>query len=469
MPDEPDDPPIGGRRHRVMIALGVTVSVVAVAASVTLALSSGPSPRNVTIAAAPPAAVFVPPTHTAGADTGVTLTFADGTAAELTYPSALQLAEQGFTPYAAAVSWPVQDLGAAATVNACCNRELSIGLGAVPAAYAALTGTPLPSTPTKTYPGAAGPVAYYETTESADLVFAFGSWVVLERDYPAGSEHADVALTDEQRAVFARTLAASITTDGYLVLQPRSPLRLAKAAEPVGVFGERTARYLAIIDRPCSADASDRSPSGYRIEPTGDSGQLALCTDEGYVVHAVGDAEFLDAVAARVTITRVEPPPASTAPSTPPTTATPRSTTSTPSTAPRSTTAPARDARDAVVHAFHDAYTSGVPQDAKDRARESAAELNALGKLAGAYAQEHGYTAEQLAAITIAVTDVTFVDPTHATVHFTLTIPGHGNVLTDYPGYAVFLDDRWQVARRTSCELLGRSGSGVQCAPEPGR
>ena len=82
-------------------------------------------------------------------------------------------------------------------------------------------------------------------------------------------------------------------------------------------------------------------------------------------------------------------------------------------------------------------------------------------------AHERGYTDEELSGKTIAVLNTHFVDPTHAVVHFTLSIPGRGAVLVDQAGYAVREDGRWKVALRTACDILSLSGLSQQCPPVP--
>ena len=52
-------------------------------------------------------------------------------------------------------------------------------------------------------------------------------------------------------------------------------------------------------------------------------------------------------------------------------------------------------------------------------------------------------------------------------MQFSLTIPGHGEILRDRVGYAVLVDGRWKVALRTECDLLSLNGLGAQCPPAP--
>jgi hypothetical protein len=63
------------------------------------------------------------------------------------------------------------------------------------------------------------------------------------------------------------------------------------------------------------------------------------------------------------------------------------------------------------------------------------------------------------------VLGTSFIDETHAIVRFTLTVPGHGAILTDRVGYAVIDGGRWKVALRTVCDLLSLGGLSGQCPP----
>jgi hypothetical protein len=65
------------------------------------------------------------------------------------------------------------------------------------------------------------------------------------------------------------------------------------------------------------------------------------------------------------------------------------------------------------------------------------------------------------------VRTTSFIDETHAIVQFTLTVPGHGPILTDRVGYAVLDGGRWKVALRTVCDLLSLGGLGTQGPPAP--
>jgi hypothetical protein len=122
-------------------------------------------------------------------------------------------------------------------------------------------------------------------------------------------------------------------------------------------------------------------------------------------------------------------------------------------------------ARAGVIEAFRDAYTGGTPQTVRNDAIQRGAELEPLSRRASARAELFGYTADQLAGTSIDVTDIRFIDATHAVVRFTLSIPGHGVTIADGVGYAVFSDGRWKVSLRTACDLLSVAGLGTTCPP----
>jgi hypothetical protein len=122
-------------------------------------------------------------------------------------------------------------------------------------------------------------------------------------------------------------------------------------------------------------------------------------------------------------------------------------------------------ARAAVKSAFHDAYAGGVPDGSRNDAIQRGDELDVFRQAAVKSIQRFGYTPEQLAGTTVDVADVLFIDETHAAVRFTITIPGHGDVLADRVGYAVVDGDRWRVSLRTACDILSLNGLLLQCPP----
>jgi hypothetical protein len=107
----------------------------------------------------------------------------------------------------------------------------------------------------------------------------------------------------------------------------------------------------------------------------------------------------------------------------------------------------------AIGQAFHSAFDGGVDPRQKAKAIQNGASIESL--------------TQSARQNTISVLATRFIDSTHAIVQFSLTIPGHGEVLKDRVGYAVLVNGRWKVALRTECDLLSLNGLGVQCPPAP--
>ncbi|HZP28515.1 MAG TPA: hypothetical protein VFC99_06160 [Acidimicrobiia bacterium] len=153
---------------------------------------------------------------------------------------------------------------------------------------------------------------------------------------------------------------------------------------------------------------------------------------------------------------------------TPTTVAAPPSDGTPPATAPDATLVEPVDpvaARAAVTQAFEDAFDGSTLPAARDAATQDGAALHQLRDDVLAYARRFGYTPAQLAGTTITVLDVSFIDETHASVRFTITVPGRGEVMVDKVGYAVFDGGRWKVALRTACDLISLDGIVGRCPP----
>jgi hypothetical protein len=118
-----------------------------------------------------------------------------------------------------------------------------------------------------------------------------------------------------------------------------------------------------------------------------------------------------------------------------------------------------------IANAFHAAYDGGVTAGARAAAIQGGQSIQAQIEASLVLAQRFGYTPAQLAGTTISLLDTSFIDETHAIVHFTISIPGHGPILADRVGYAVSTNGRWQVALRTACDLLSLSGLETHCPP----
>ena len=122
-------------------------------------------------------------------------------------------------------------------------------------------------------------------------------------------------------------------------------------------------------------------------------------------------------------------------------------------------------AMSAIGTAFHDGFDGASPESARIAATQGGSQMVQLWHDSSEFAARFGYTAEQIAGTTIVVRDISFIDATHAIVRFTITIPGHGDVLVDRIGYAVFTDGRWKISSRTACDLVSLTGALKDCPP----
>jgi hypothetical protein len=194
---------------RLAVRLGaVLVLSVAACTETPAPQHSEPSAR---LATQPP---FVPRTYREGEKVVVPVTFPDGSTAEVVYPRALDLASRGVRPY----TWALLD-----TSYGSVGRDFVIDPGRLEDVW---RGDPI-----REYEGADGTIVPLMRDEGGDgtdyLAFGFGSWTVSVYDYPGGGAR----LTEEERSLWARSLTGHETEDGFLVLDARPPLRLARAGE----------------------------------------------------------------------------------------------------------------------------------------------------------------------------------------------------------------------------------------------
>lgn len=110
-------------------------------------------------------------------------------------------------------------------------------------------------------------------------------------------------------------------------------------------------------------------------------------------------------------------------------------------------------ARAAIAGAYHDVFTAGVSTEQRSAAVQSGfdTDIFARGRDAGLAAN---LTPEQLSAVTVSTSDITFVDSAHATVSFAIEVPGNAVISAPRTGYAVYESGRWKVAWRTACDVM---------------
>ncbi len=107
-------------------------------------------------------------------------------------------------------------------------------------------------------------------------------------------------------------------------------------------------------------------------------------------------------------------------------------------------------ARDAVIQAFTQAYTGSIPLAERRAVMQDSQAL-------APYLDQARAGHEQLVdTATVTVSDVVFLDRTHASLRYQLTIQGAPQPAA--AGLAVLDGGRWKVARQTVCEAIQRAG-----------
>ena len=212
---------------RLLVAVGAFALVALAAGLLIFGIVKGGKAKP---AGAPAVAVqvtkFVPQTAAQGGKTQLTVTFTDGTTADILYDSGIGLAGLGVTPldsgalnqFARAGRQFQIDHGAATFVL---NESPTPAPSALPGAQASTTVTVLPAvTPT---PG-------------NFLNFRFGDWRVGVWE-GTGDDHMTAA--DDQ--AWASNLAGTVTPSGFLVLAAKPPLKMTPfgaAGGPALLFGD---------------------------------------------------------------------------------------------------------------------------------------------------------------------------------------------------------------------------------------
>lgn len=231
---------------------------------------SEPSARFVT----PPP--FVPRTYREGETVVMPVTFPDGSTAEVVYSRELDLASRGVRPY----TWALLE-----TSYGSLGRDFRIDPGRLEDVW---RGDPI-----RDYEGADGVSVPFMRDVGGDgmdyLAFGFGSWTVSVYDYPVGGAR----MTEEERSIWARSLTGHETEDGFLLLQARPPLRLARAGE----YPSPMELWLGGPDGGVEIWPVERCSPKQRFERS--AGYASWCDPEARMYVGVqGDKEFVDAVLA---------------------------------------------------------------------------------------------------------------------------------------------------------------------------
>jgi hypothetical protein len=116
------------------------------------------------------------------------------------------------------------------------------------------------------------------------------------------------------------------------------------------------------------------------------------------------------------------------------------------------------DAAKAAVIAAYNAWLNGANPESVRRQV-----LDRVDELAPLLDQAKVGNEQATATVSVQVTDVTFQDPTHATVMYTEYLGGNP-YSSNAVGYAVYVDGQWKVASQTVCAVIANAG--VQCPPD---
>jgi hypothetical protein len=219
---------------------------------------------------------FVPRTYREGEKIVAPVTFPDGSRAEVVYPRELDLASRGVRPY----TWASLD-----TSYGSIGRDFRIDPGRLDEVW---RGDPI-----REYEGVDGTLVPFMRDEGADgtdyLAYGFGSWTVSVYDYPGGS----AGMTEEERSLWARSLTGHETKDGFLLLEARLPLRLARAGE----YPSPMELWLGGPDGGVEIRPVEKCSRKQRFERS--AGYASWCDPEARMYIGVqGDKEFVEALLA---------------------------------------------------------------------------------------------------------------------------------------------------------------------------
>jgi hypothetical protein len=257
--------------------------------------TSDPDPPPVTVTVPPTAppkpepARFVPTLPLEDGVLTLDLVFVDGSTALVQWPAEIDLVGNGLIPY----GWGFISGGS--------SRDFFIRPGDIEDVFTLLGGAELLGE----YPdGNGGMVGLWRPPEDdVDyLGFTFDGWTVLVYDY-----RNDLAMSDEDRALWATNFHGEISEDGFLVLSADWPLRLVFAGEypsPLNMTLRGADGEVTLTPGACEVGVLD----GIADDPF-----ARWCVDEGnMIVEAYGDRGFQEAVFDGLVVRSVviaEPPP----------------------------------------------------------------------------------------------------------------------------------------------------------------
>lgn len=282
-----------GRRARLAVSAAATAAAIVV---VTLALTVGSDSKTVHVTAGGTASPsqggrvenrFVPPTRAEGHRVVMPVLLPNGQRIELTYPRSLALARLGFNPEAEA-SWNARSIP-----KPCCDRTILSNYMTLREAYG-------DATPVTTFPGFDGrPVGLYNGAprgmpNTDYLVYRFGPWLV-EVDVGSKRQTFGDAMTEHERAVWARSPVGDVSQDGFLRLKVRAPLENLRSSDNLIGAPRVASPQVELIAGRCSprssADVATRNRS-----VQGDGEQLVAWCDRatGFRIAVTGPSQFVN-------------------------------------------------------------------------------------------------------------------------------------------------------------------------------
>jgi hypothetical protein len=116
-----------------------------------------------------------------------------------------------------------------------------------------------------------------------------------------------------------------------------------------------------------------------------------------------------------------------------------------------------------ITTTFQTAFGGHVPLEQRLAAIQQGATLSASIEAATNLAVSNGHPTEQLTEASVTVGSISYIDPTHAIVPFSIATPHSPTPLIQTTGYAVFDAGRWKVSLRTGCDVLDVDRSAASC------
>ena len=264
-------------------------------------LGDGDASPRINVAGGGAKTTFVPPTHTAGDQTVLPLTFFDGTRLELVYPRGLRPGDGSFVPGATA------GISASATGGRPLpGRTIIVRYGQV----SALTQ----EQPATTYPGVNGTTVGLYPSAHVDprfppldvLGFQFGNWAVFVEDLTPGNPNDQgYFMTDAERSIWAGHLGGHVSTDGFFVLDPTSPLTLGGSDQPVGVIGGQHPGSIQVLFYGCAPKVSG-SPRWVFVRRD-DRGSLFCRTDHGVSIRVDASVRAATRIVQTISLRNLRP------------------------------------------------------------------------------------------------------------------------------------------------------------------